>query len=67
MMYLTRKTRDVNKIQDQQGTPNSTRAFSKYLNFTLTQCYINIHSNNNNNKIMPYLINWCLECCLPEK
>jgi hypothetical protein len=48
-VHHKRKICDLNKIQGQQGTPNSTRAFRKYLNFFVTHCYINTHNNNNNN------------------
>jgi hypothetical protein len=69
-VHHARKISDVNKIQGQQGTPNNTRAFRKYLNFFVTHCHINIHYNNsnyNNNDTMPCLINWCLKCYLPGK
>ena len=69
-VHHARKIRNVNKIQGQQSTPNNTRAFRKYLNFFVTHSYINIHdknSNYNNNKTMPCLLNWCLQCCLPGK
>lgn len=68
--HHARKIRDVNKIQGQQGKPNNTRAFRKYLCFFVTHFYIKIHDNNsnyNNNNTMPCLINWCLKCYLPGK
>jgi hypothetical protein len=65
-VHHARKIRAVNKIQGQQGTP---RAFRQYLKFFVTHCYIIIYNNSNynKNKTMPCLINWYLQCCLPEK